>query len=63
MPHFTLGRVRRNRPLKRPEADRLIREHGELTVGATMQVKEIVHFESELSPTGATYSRLATIPL
>jgi 2'-5' RNA ligase len=65
-PHFTIGRVRRGRkrkPLRRSDADKLLEGAGELTVGASLEVKEIVHFESQLSPTGATYSRLATIPL
>ncbi len=60
-PHVTIGRVRRNRRLPRGEADRMISEWSEMTVGATMDVTEIVHFESQLSPRGATYTRLKTV--
>lgn len=65
-PHFTVGRVRRGRkvkPIHRAEAEKLFDGGEELTVGASLDVSEVVHFESQLSPTGATYSRLATFTL
>ena len=62
-PHLTFGRVRRGRQLRRAEADRLAAAAVEVTRGATMEVAELVHFESQLSPEGATYSRLASHPL
>lgn len=65
-PHFTVGRVRRGRkvkPLRRAEAEKLFDRAEELTVGASLEVVEIVHFESQLSPSGATYSRLEAFKL
>lgn len=62
-PHLTFGRVRRDRQLRRAEADRLAAETAAVTAGATMTIDEIVHFESRLGPEGATYTRLAAHPL
>ncbi len=62
-PHLTFGRVRRNRKLHRrdfqPQADAV----RAVTEGVVLQVRELVLFESVLSPTGAAYSRLETILL
>lgn len=65
-PHFTIGRVKRGRKgktLRRKDAEKLLEGAEALTVGASLDIEEVVHFESQLSPTGATYSRLATIAL
>jgi 2'-5' RNA ligase len=62
-PHITIGRVRRGRKIHRSEIDGLLPEVGDITTGATMEIAEVVHFKSVLSPEGATYSRLETVPL
>jgi 2'-5' RNA ligase len=62
-PHVTIGRIRRGKRLSMPEALRLVGKHAAVTDGVTTRVEEVVLFESQLSPTGATYSRLVTIRL
>jgi 2'-5' RNA ligase len=62
-PHVTVGRVRRNRKISAGRANEAC-EHAAASVEPLrMFVTEIVLFESTLSPEGATYSRLATLPL
>ncbi len=62
-PHLTLGRVRRG--VDRGEVQRLgeaIRQT-ELDALVTVAVEDLVLFRSDLKPTGAEYTRLATFSL
>lgn len=62
-PHLTFGRARRNRKMRRDEANRLIRNNASVTEEAVVSIDEVVLFESQLSPRGSSYSRLATLDL
>ncbi len=62
-PHLTIGRVRKNKKLPMAVALKHLRAHASVSDGLVMPVREVVLFQSRLSPTGATYSRLATFDL
>lgn len=63
-PHATFGRARRGkRRLTMSEAERLNQKHATVTEGVSMRVDEVVYFQSELTPNGAIYTRLATLAL
>lgn len=62
-PHLTLGRIRAGRELSAAaELGRILRADGEDHL-AQVRVEEVVLLRSELKPTGAVYSRLATARL
>jgi 2'-5' RNA ligase len=62
-PHLTLGRVRRKTP--RSEARRIgeLITQTEVALVSEETFDEIVLFRSDLKPTGAVYTRLATFEL
>lgn len=62
-PHLTLGRVRRRASGR--DVRTVSEAMSEIQVGrlAEVEVEEIILFQSVLKPTGAEYSRLATMPL
>lgn len=62
-PHLTIGRVRRGRRVQRSAIVEAIDRTEDLIEDLSMEVGEVVHFRSELSPSGATHSRLATVEL
>lgn len=62
-PHVTVARIRRNKRLSPREASLLVKQNDEVTQGIQCEISEVVHFESELTPTGAIYSRIETIEL
>jgi 2'-5' RNA ligase len=62
-PHLTLGRVRRRAGRRDVQAVGDAVGHTEVGHLATVPVKEVIFFKSVLKPTGAEYSRLATLKL
>ncbi|MGH2628651.1 MAG: RNA 2',3'-cyclic phosphodiesterase, partial [Anaerolineales bacterium] len=61
-PHLTLGRVRRGAP--RPDVERLVASLQSASAGeiGSMIAPEAALFRSDLTPDGAVYTRLATVP-
>ncbi len=62
-PHVTFGRVRRGARFNEADANRLCDKCAKISDGAAMHVSEIVLFQSRLTPQGAIYNRLVTMPL
>ena len=60
-PHLTLGRFRKGKH-KGLDLEELISRYGEIKSPSSM-LGELVLFRSDLKPTGAVYTRLATWPL
>ncbi|MBW2030364.1 MAG: RNA 2',3'-cyclic phosphodiesterase [Deltaproteobacteria bacterium] len=61
-PHLTLGRFRKRGSQQRARLEEIVRKYGNLK-SPPCSVEELVLFKSDLKPTGAEYTKLASWPL